>query len=84
MVVPDASVRDVIIVPVALDDDIGRAQIRRDRIADTSEVDRTRPPNLAVCRLMGMTAAHDIGISFGDQRFEFVVRKIRGNARTVV
>jgi hypothetical protein len=33
---------------------------------------------------MGMTAAHDIGISFGNQRFEFLVREIRGNAGAVV
>ena len=66
MVVTNASVRDAMIVPVALEDDIGRAQIRRDRIADASEVDRTRTPNLPISRLMRMTTAHDIGISFGN------------------
>jgi hypothetical protein len=71
-------------VAVAVDDDIGRPEVGRDRVAHTAQVDGAHPSDPPVGRSVRVTAAHDIGVVAGEQRFEVVIRDVGRDAGAVV
>lgn len=75
---------DVVTMTIGLEDRVGSTQIRGDRVADTSGVDRAAPTCPSVRRLMGVPAADHVGIGAAEERREVSIGEVRGDARAVV